>query len=128
MNRNEEALSAARALREQLGDITGVDVMHNCVLVAIYQRPEKTRGGIILAEVTRDEDAYQSKVGLVIKTGPLAFKEDARTDFGGKSIAEGDWVLFRVSDSWSVSINKVPCRMLDDVKVRAIVPDPTLIW
>lgn len=128
MSTENESERAAQELRSQLGDLAGVEVLHNCILVAIYQRPEKTKGGIILADSTRDEDKYQSKVGLVVKKGPLAFKEDARTDFGGSSVDIDQWVTFRVGDGWSIGVNGVACRMVQDVNIKAVVANPALIW
>lgn len=119
---------AARALTEQLGDVESFDVLHNCLLVAIYHRPETTKGGIVLPESVRKEDAYQSKVGLIVKKGPLAFREDARTDFGGKNPEIGEWAVFKVGDGWAIGINGVPCRIVQDVNIRATVTDPAAIW
>lgn len=123
-----ETNSAAHDLLGKLGNLESIQVLHNSLLVAIYQRPEVTKGGIILADVTREEDKYQSKVGLVVKSGPIAFKEDARTDFGGVAAKAGDWVVFRVGDGWSLGINGVACRMVQDVNIKAIVPSPEKIW
>lgn len=116
-------------LVESVGDLSGVEVMHNQILVAIYKRPEKTAGGIILSDKTRGEDVYQGKVGLVVKKGPLAFEDDARNDFRGQNVNIGDWVGYRVQDGWSLIVNgpngAVDCRMLEDVhiKLRVVSPD-----
>ena len=63
----------ARKLLNELGDTSGIELLHNQVLVAIQLEPEKTKGGILLTPRTRDEGKYQSKLGLVIMKGPKAF-------------------------------------------------------
>ena len=118
----------ADPIRKDIGDLSGVTIMSNQILVAIYVRPNVTKGGIIITDKTRDEDKYQGKVGLVLKTGPTAFKEEDGKWFGGETVQPGDWVFFRVSDGWSIDINGYPCRIMDDVLVRGKVTHPDLVW
>lgn len=116
----------------KIGDVSNVEVFNNQVMVAIYKRPEKTRGGIIMTEAHRDEDLSQGKVGLVVKMGALAFSPDADDKWGFAQIEPrlevGDWVYFRASDGWAMSVNQTPCRMLDDVNVRGRVRHPDDVW
>lgn len=95
-------------------------------LVAIYIRPSMTKGGIHLAGVTKDEDVYQGKVGLVIKTGPLAFVEDESHSWPVKPKV-GDWVVFRVGDTFPLVIGKRNCRLIDESNIRAIVNRPDIV-
>ncbi|RUV82304.1 hypothetical protein EOA46_25270 [Mesorhizobium sp. M1A.F.Ca.IN.022.05.2.1] len=111
-----------------IGDLSKLEIMHNQILVGIYMRPEKTAGGIILTDKTIDEDKWQGKVGLVLKTGPQAFKSDGATDFAGQSVAEGDWLIYRVSDGFAIDINGTHCRLLEDVHIKGRVSDPTVIY
>jgi len=115
-------------LRESIGDISQVEVFHNQVLVGVYIKPELTRGGIILTDGTRSEDKWQGKVGAVLKMGPAAFVNDAANDFHGLEILEDEWILFRVTDGFSLEVNGVHCRLLEDSHVRGRVPDPTMIY
>ena len=62
------------AILKEVGDLSSVEIFNNQILVAIYIRPEKTSGGIILANQTRDEDKWQGKMGLVLKKGPSAWE------------------------------------------------------
>ena len=39
-----------------------------------------------------------------------------------------DWVVFRPSDGWSVTVNKVICRILDDTNVRGRIQQPDQVW
>ena len=117
-----------KALLKELGNISGVEIFNNQVLVAVYIRPEKTRGGIILANQTRDEDRYQSKVGLLVKRGDAAFKDDTNTWFANTKFALNDWLVYRPSDGWQITINGVLCRLLADTEIRGRVDNPDRVW
>ena len=119
-------------LLEEIGDISETEIFNNQVLCAVYQRPEKTRGGIILPGSNLDEDKYQSKVGLIIKMGSSAFEEDGDW-FKGVKFALHDWVVFRPSDGWSITLkakngSEVLCRIIDDVNVKGRVQQPDAVW
>ncbi len=116
------------ALHNSLGDLSGVEIFNNQVLVAVYVRPEKTKGGILFTEGTRKEDEYQSKIGLVLKHGPVAFKDPEGQWFQGADIQLNDWVVFRPSDGWGLKINDVMCRVLTDTAVRGRVSTPDQVW
>jgi co-chaperonin GroES (HSP10) len=111
-----------------MGDISSVEVFNNQVLVAVYIRPQKTKSGIILTSQTTDEDRYQSKVGLVVKMGPQAFQDNSGQWFSGLEIKEGDWIVFRPSDGWSITVNNVLCRMIDDVNIKGRIDQPDRVW
>ena len=115
-------------LLKELGDISGVELLNTQVLVAVYIRPEKTMGGIFIAAKTLDEDRYQSKVGLVIKTGPSAFVDEGGKWFSNLDLKAGDWIVFRPSDGWDVTINGVLCRMFNDTAIRARIPHPDNVY
>lgn len=115
-------------LLEQIGDTSKIEVFNMQVLVAVYIRPEKTKGGLFLSDKARDEDRYQSKVGLILKKGPTAFVDKDGEWFSGLDIKEGDWIVFRPSDGWNVTVNGTLCRMLDDVSVRARIAHPDQVW
>jgi co-chaperonin GroES (HSP10) len=125
----------------RLGDLSHVEIAGDDVLLAIYQRPDMTPGGIALAAQTLKEDVYQGKVGLVVKIGPTA-KFDHVEDYAGPSmkldIKEGDWVVVRPSDTWPLDINGDPkalakgdftaCRLVKPRLIRLRVQNPNVIW
>ena len=117
-----------QVLMDAVGDLTDIEIFNNQILVAVYIRPKKTKSGIYLTDNTTEEDRYQGKVGLVLKYGSEAFKDDEGKWFNGSSISEGDWVVFKPSDGWSVSVNGQPCRILEDYSVRARVQKPDHVW
>ncbi len=121
----KELLTALKGAHEKI-NVFGVDL-----LLAIYQRPEKTASGIYLSDRVRGEDIYQGKAGLIIKMGPMAFKDDDTTT---PPIAWpvkpdiGDWVLFRVSDGWPVIVGEQHCRIINERGIRMILNRPDVVF
>ena len=114
--------------------LPGYEPFHNFILVATYVQPEKTKGGIFLADRTLDEDRFQGKVGLVLAIGPTAFVDDAVNKFGGKYLNVGDWVRFKPSDTSEIFLadetgrSGIPCREVADNNIRARLSNPDLIY
>lgn len=123
----EPPLGPKEEIKKAIGSLEGIEIFHNQVLVAVYIRPEKTKGGIIRPDYTggtRDEDKWQGKVGLIVKTGPEAFNDPTGTWFKGVTLGLDDWIIMRAGDGWSIVINGVLCRILDDTVIRGKVDDP----
>lgn len=122
------------AILNAVGDISGFEPFHNLVLVGTYVRPETTRGGIIRPDRNLAEDRFQGKVGLVLKVGPIAFNDDQVNKFGGVTVQEGDWVVYRASDGAEMFFvddngrDGTPCRLLEDVHIKARVNDPEMVF
>jgi len=115
-------------LRSKVGGAKGIEIFNNQILVAVYIRPDRSPGGIIYADSTRDEDKFQGKVGLIIKAGPCAFLDEDQKWFKDASIGIDDWVVFRPSDGWALTINGQMCRVLDDTAVRARIDSPERVF
>lgn len=117
------------ALVSEVGDLSKIEIMSNRVLVAIYIAPEKTKGGILRATQTIAEDIFQGTVGLVLKKGGMAFKDDdaSKTYFHGQDVKLGQWVVFRPGDAKRIQINGVDCRFVEDIMIDMIVDDPECI-
>ena len=114
-------------LLDELGDLSGVELWHNQVLCAIYVAPEKTAGGIIRPQSNIEEDIHQGKIGLIVKTGPRAFASDVKWQWPD-DVSEGDWVFYKVSDGWACTVNRVKCRMLEDIDVKGRADAPDRVW
>ncbi len=110
-----------------LGDVSGVDVFPNYVLVATYIRPEKI-GSIIRPQANVQEDLFQGKAGLVVKKGDAAFVDDGQTKFYGFDPEVGEYIVYRRSDAWDMTIRGVPCALIPDARVKLRVDDPALVF
>lgn len=115
-------------LLTELGDISSAELFNNQILVAVYIRPQKTKSGIYLSEKTTDEDRHQSKVGLLVKKGPTAFNDTTGEWFAGEEFNLNDWLVFRPSDGWSITVHGVLCRILSDTQVKGRVEAPDQVW
>jgi co-chaperonin GroES (HSP10) len=115
-------------LIEALGDLSQIELFNNKILVAVYVRPEKTKSGLYLSDKYRDEDRFQGKVGLLVATGPDAFQDDGGAWFRETSFNMHDWLVFRPSDGWSITVNGVLCRVLSDTNVQMRIPTPDAAW
>lgn len=101
-----------------VGDLSNEIVMWDLVLVGTYFRPEKTAGGIIRPMENVQEDAYQGKVGLILKKGPDV----------GADLEVGDWIVYSIKDGWAVTINGAPCRLVPYEKVRMRLSAPDKVF
>lgn len=115
-----------QAITKTVGNLEGVQVPFNYILVGTYIRPEKTAGGIWRPTENVQEDVWQGKVGLVLKWGPEAFKDDAEYTFTVKPKIN-DWIVYSVGDAKSLNINGYPCRIMRDTRFMLIVADPNII-
>lgn len=123
------AVDPKEKLQEEIGEIPPDLVNLSKVLVAIYRRPEKTLGGIILTDKSADEDVWQGKVGLIVAMGPRAFEDDESTQFHGLKYKIGDWVWFKASTGEACQVNGVPCRMfVAEGLFYGKIPEPDCVW
>jgi hypothetical protein len=138
---NLPAPDLKRDILAKIGDVSGFEIAQNEVLLAIYQRPEMTSGGIIQVPQTLKEDIYQGKVGFVLKIGEHCQfdRVDPYTNVRtGIPISLHDWVVVRPSDTWALDINMrsdtlsrndfVPCRLVKDKDIRAKISHPGSVW
>lgn len=128
-----EKLSQSKDQRKEIvksvGDLSKIQLLSNRVLVGIYIEPEKTSGGVYLATRTIKESVWQGTVGVVLKKGSTAFKDEpnSNTYFHGQDVKEGDWVVYRPGDARRVQINGVDCRMVEDTLIDMVIDDPDCI-
>lgn len=116
-------------LLKKIGNLDDVEVFNNYVLVAVYLAPKRFASGLYRPDSHADEDKHQSKVGLVVKMGAVACDDPTGKWFVGVSpIKENDWVVFKPSDGWGITVNGILCRMLEDTNLRGRVQQPDQVW
>lgn len=133
--------AAKAALLKELGKAAeDYELFNDDVLLAIYIPTENMKDGHIITaaglylpqqktEEMAGEHLFQGKLGLIVKKGPIAFKYDSSNcKFEGRVPDDHDWVVFRPSDGWSVSLNGVSCRIIRSCNIRGCVSDPSVIW
>ena len=118
----------AEKILAQLGDISAFEVFNDRILVAVYERPSVTKGGIHLTDNQRKEDQFQGKAALIVKMGPLV--NDIAVGRGPFKV--GDWVAVNPSDGWSMHIgeqaNKALLRLLSEKSIHMRIPSPDSVW
>jgi co-chaperonin GroES (HSP10) len=109
----------------------GVKPLGSRVVVQIRRAKRKTKGGIILAEDSRDTEQWNTQVAKVVAIGPLAYKN--RTTM--EPWPEGAWVqigsFIRApkygGDRWSVATEdgEIVFAMFNDMDILGeITGDP----
>lgn len=122
------------ALYEALGDISGIEVLHDLVLVATYIEPATTPGGIIKPDQTLAENRFQGKGALILAMGPTAFKYSDAFVYEGVKPQVGDWVLVRPSDGMELfkvdatGTAGTSCRLFSASRIMCRLRDPALIY
>jgi hypothetical protein len=124
----DHEIDPKQKLLDDLGDISQIEIFNNKLLVAVYIRPEKAKSGLYLPDQNREEDKFQSKVGLLVKKGNAAFEDDTGAWFKDIEINMHDWLVVRPSDAWSITINGVLCRIVEDALVQGRIPHPDAAW
>lgn len=93
------------------------------LLIAMPSIEEKTDGGVILPDKLKDAEQTASIIGLVLKLGPDAYKDEGKFPTG-PWCKEEDYIMFRSYSGTRFKIGKQEFRLINDDTVEAIVPDP----
>ena len=104
------------------------------VLIAPFNPPKKSKGGILLNQKTLDEDAIQTNVGYVLRMGPLAYADKERYPTG-PWCEERQWVIFaryagsrfRLNDEKRAAFGS-EVRILNDDEILGTILDPDDIY
>ena len=104
------------------------------VLIAPFNPPKKSKGGILLNQKTLDEDAIQTNVGYVLRMGSLAYADKERYPTG-PWCEEKQWVIFaryagsrfRLNDEKRAAFGS-EVRILNDDEILGTIIDPDDIY
>lgn len=120
-----KALKAALAARCGAGNLmsvvaknaAGIDPLEYKVLVRPVEVDQKTRGGIILPDETKERDQHAAMEGEVIAISPLAFKyeDDAPRPHVGATV-----IFARYSGINVTGKDGVAYRLMNDKDVVAV--------
>lgn len=127
--RHDEA--PEKKLLREIGDLSGLEVFNDRILIGIYRHEGKTKGGIITPGPTGDESDYQGKVGLILKLGPQVNTPE-RIAIRGTEFKIGQWVAVNPSSGLSMHGgshgSKRMLRMLVERDIHMRVKSPDSIW
>jgi co-chaperonin GroES (HSP10) len=121
-----KAIDPRQAILDFVGDLDDFEVIGDRVLVGIYMRPEKTSGGIIRPDINKVEDVWQGKVGLVLKWGPDAFR-DEDGELYEQRVEVGEWGVYFIGDGKPMEVNKAPCRIVKSGSFVAKIKNPEMV-
>ena len=94
------------------------------VLIAMPKADEKSKGGIIKASSTIQDEEVSNICGYVLKLGTECYKDTKRFPTGAWC-KEGDWVIFRAYSGTRMKMYGQEFRLINDDTVEAVVDDPT---
>jgi co-chaperonin GroES (HSP10) len=95
-------------------------IQGHILLLKAVVLPEKTGGGIYLAQETRDQARYD--IGLVIGIGPEAYR-DPEMFPNGPRCKVGDWIDFKPYEKSPKNYNDHPCFIVQDDRVNYPIPN-----
>ena len=93
------------------------------VLVRPVSVKEKTKGGIILPNSTKEDMSYLTTVGKVIKIGNLAYNDTDKFP-KGPWCKEGDYICYAKHAGQKIQYKEVKMILLYDDQVIMKVEDP----
>ena len=93
------------------------------VLVRPVSIKEKTKGGILLPNSTKDDMSYLTTIGEVIKIGDLAYNDTDKFP-KGPWCKEGDYICYAKHAGQKIQYKEVKMILLYDDQVIMKVQDP----
>ena len=96
------------------------------IMVLPYQGKKVSDGGIHLVSKALERQQAATVLGLVLKTGSLAY-DGERFSKTGPWCKEGDWVLYARYAGSRIDIDGGEIKILNDDEIIATVTDPEAI-
>jgi co-chaperonin GroES (HSP10) len=93
------------------------------IAILPYRGAKTTKGGIVLADETRQRTQLATNVGYVLKVGALAYADESKFPHG-PWCNPGDWVIFGRYAGSRIQIDGGEIRLLNDDEVLGLVNDP----
>ena len=123
-----------RRIHATIGDISGIRVTLNRIVVALYVRP-KTRklangAEFEIPDVVRDEDKWQGVAGLVVAMGPHCYEDNDQIAFSdGDRCRVGDWVMLRRGEGFRTRLWNWECIIVEGERgIKMVLPRPDAVF
>ena len=96
------------------------------LLVLPFKMKEKTKGGIIMSDVTIERQQVASQCGLVVALGDQCYDKERYPE--GPWCKKGDWVVFARYAGSRIQIDGGEVRLLNDDEILATIKNPEDIF
>ena len=96
------------------------------LLVLPFKMKEKTKGGIIMSDVTIERQQVASQCGLVVALGDQCYDKERYPE--GPWCKKGDWVVFARYAGSRIQIDGGEVRLLNDEEILATIENPEDIF
>jgi chaperonin GroES len=93
------------------------------VVISPKQLDERTKGGIIIPDATKERDQYAQMEGVIVEVSPLAFTYEPRENWGDSVPPKaGDRVLFaKYAGATVKGKDGVEYRIVNDKDIFAVL-------
>ena len=96
------------------------------LLVLPFKMKEKTKGGIIMSDMTIERQQVASQCGLVVALGEQCYDKKRYPE--GPWCKKGDWVVFARYAGSRIQIDGGEVRLLNDDEILATIENPEDIF
>ena len=96
------------------------------LLVLPFKMKEKTKGGIIMSDMTIEKQQVASQCGLVISMGDQCYDKERYPE--GPWCKKGQWVVFARYAGSRIQIDGGEVRLLNDDEILATIENPEDIF
>jgi chaperonin GroES len=96
------------------------------LLVLPFKMKEKTKGGIIMSDITIEKQQVASQCGLVVELGEQCYDKERYPE--GPWCKKGDWVVFARYAGSRIQIDGGEVRLLNDDEILATIENPEDIF
>jgi len=93
------------------------------IVLLPYKGAEKSKGGIVIADQTREKQQITTVCAYVLAVGPLAYKDTVKFPEGAWC-KEGDWIIFGRYAGARIGLDGGEIRIINDDEVLAVINDP----
>lgn len=93
------------------------------IIILPYRGAEKSKGGIVIAEQTRQREQVATVCGYVLAVGPLAYADEGKFPTG-PWCKKGDWIVFGRYAGARLPIDGGEIRIINDDEVLATIQNP----
>ena len=119
-----EHVAIAREKKKQEEEMSKVPTPTGWRIVILpHKGVEKTKGGVILSDQLIQEQQWTTNVGLVLKLGPLAYRDKKKFPTG-PWCKEQDWVIFARYAGSRLKIDGGELQILNDDEILGVVNSP----